>query len=231
LHSGNKENTENEENEMKNRKMWMAALAAGCLMAGVAWGQQYNQQNGSGIGIGLSGFYWHGEDLDDFDLDGFAGIRFMGEGKLGDYLAIQGRIGVAGASADDWGRDMNGRRYEWDYTYTIVPLEVGLMVRLPLGDSGLALYGGPGVGCYVSWHEYEYWEGRHHSEYDDSDVEADFGVWAAAGLRIPLGNGVGIDVQGEYHWLEAEVDWDDIAGDVDINLDGWGFSVGLTVEF
>ena len=210
---------------MKHRIALAALVAAGCLAAVAAWGQEER-----GIGIGVSGFYWHGEDLDDFDLDGFAGIRFTGEGKLCDYLAIQGRIGVGAASADDWGRDMNGRRYDWDYTYTIVPLELGLMLRLPLGDSGLLLYGGPGVGCYVSWHEYEYWEGHHHSEYDDSDVEADFGLWAAAGLRIPLGNGVGIDLQGEYHWLEADVDWDDIEGEKDINLDGWGFSAGLTVE-
>lgn len=208
---------------MKHRIALVALVAAGCLAA-AAWGQEDR-----GLGIGLSGFYWHGEDLGEFDLDGFAGLRFVGEGKIGDYLAIQGRVGVAGASTDDWGREENGRRYEWDYTYTIVPLEAGLMARFPLGDSGLVLYGGPGVGCYVSWHEYEYWEGRHHSEYDDSDVEADFGFWAAAGLRIPLGNGVGIDVQGEYHWLEADVEWDDVKAD--INLDGWGASVGLMVEF
>lgn len=200
-------------------------MAAGCL-AVAAWGQENR-----GIGLGVSGFYWHGEDLEDFDLDGFAGIRFTGEGKIGDYLAIQGRIGVGGASKDEDGRTDNGKRYDWDYTYTILPLEAGLMLRLPLGDTGMVLYGGPGVGCYVSWHEYEYWEGHHHSERDDSDVEADFGVWAAAGLRIPLGQRISIDVQGEYHWLEADVDWDGIADNVEIDLDGWGVSAGLMVEF
>ena len=217
---------------MKYRKSWMAVVAAGCLAGGVAWGRQYEpqgQQDGSGIAIGLSGFYWNAKDLDDFDLDGFAGIRFMGAWKIGEYLEIQGRVGVGGASVDGWERDWNGWRYDWDYTYAIVPLELGLMVRLPLvGDGGPVLYGGPGVGCYLSWQEVSYWRGHHHEEYDDSDLEADFGAWATVGLRFPLAPGFNLDVQGEYHWLEAEMEWDDWKADVD--LDGWGFGVGLTVE-
>lgn len=221
---------------MTAKRAWLAMVAAGCVAwGGAAQGQGMQTASGegtgggSGIGIGVNGFYWHGEDLEEFDLDGFAGIRVLVEGNLCEYLALQGRVGVGGATVDGWERDWHGYRYDWDYTYTIVPLELGLMLRVPLGGAGgPVLYGGPGVGCYVSWQEVSYWRGHHYEKYDDSDVEADFGAWATVGLRIPLVPGVNVDVQGEYHWLETEMEWEEWKADVD--LDGWGFGVGLTVE-
>lgn len=208
---------------MKKTKLLVCLLALTTIAAGAL-----AEHTGFSLGLGVQ--YWDAKDADLLDEDGLAGGGLILRYCPVEYAGIDLRVGGAGVwDGKKWRED--GVKYEADATFYCVPVEAGLILKIPLGDA-LTLYGGPGVGYYyydidVELHSRK---GHHyHSEYSEHiKLEDDFGWYAVAGLTINLAPNVAIFGEGRYTDSETKLKHSD-GGEFDAS--GFGAMAGLMFNF
>ena len=108
---------------------------------------------------------------------------------------------------------------------TIVPIEVGLFGQLPLAHDHVILYGGGGLGYYMS-PEFEDEFG------DDIDVEDAIGYYVVAGARLMFSGSAGVFIEAKQTTLEPdEIEFPDygVTVDLDGDLNGVMVNVGLAL--
>lgn len=185
-----------------------------------------------------------------FSIGGFYGVmdtEMLGEGA---YYGAQIEAGVEpisfilrGAIAEDFDDDYyeeigylkHGRkesdhhhRLEYDDPY-IVPIEAGILLRLPEGTIPLfSIYGGAGVGYYLI-PELEI--SAHHHRIDRTDSVDDlFGFWACAGIELDLAP---LHIFAEAKYVDAcddvDVGWDGYHVKQEIDLTGWTALIGARI--
>lgn len=103
-----------------------------------------------------------------------------------------------------------------DSGFEIVPLELSLYARLPIGPLGL--YGGVGAGYYIM-------------DSDAGSADDAVGLFPLAGLDLVFGEHLGIFVEGRWLYLETDLEKEVDIETVDLTLDGVGVSAGLTWRF
>lgn len=208
---------------MKKLKL-LACLLALAAVAGTALAGQ------SGVSLGLGVQYWDAKDADVLDEDGLLGGGAILRLRATDYIGVDFRAGAVGIwDSDTYRRD--GTKYETDAVFYCVPLEVGLVLMLPLNDV-LTIYGGPGVGYYYYDIDVETTtkHGHHsHSEWSRHiKMEDDFGWFAVAGLNIRLAPGFSIFGEVRYTETETSLKGNDAAK---IDCSGIGGQAGIMFGF
>jgi opacity protein-like surface antigen len=184
--------------------------------------------------LGLGAQYWMAKDIDGdngFDSDGMWGGNIIFRIRPIKYLGIDLR---AGASANWEGETywIDGRRYKEDETFSCVPLEVGLVLMMPLG-SVVTLYGGGGAGYYIYDYNEKSYSSRHghhyRKEYDeDTDLENDVGWYGLAGLSFQLCPH--LSIFGEARYTGTETKLKDFH-EVKLDCSGAAFQAGVIFDF
>lgn len=185
--------------------------------------------------LGVGGLYWAAKDIDgsnDFDSDGLWGGSIILRIRPIKYLGIDFRAGAA-FNWDGESYREDGRRYEDDETFTCVPLEIGVVAMLPLGNV-VTLYGGPGAGYYYYNYNYSSYSSRHghhyHKEYDeDIKLEDDFGWYAVLGATFQVCRHFSIFAEARY--TDTETEPKDFDVDEKIDCSGVGGQVGVIFDF
>ncbi len=177
-----------------------------------------------------------------FSIGGFGGVmdtELLGEGT---YYGGQIEAGVEpisfiirGGVADDFDEffyDKIGYKgpnhYDLD-EFCILPLEAGVLLRLPEGILPLiGIYGGGGVGYYYIPAIDIY---SHHHRISETDPVDDLvGYWACAGVELDLSP---VHVFAEAKYVDAcdevGVGWDDHHFTYEIDLTGWTCILGVRI--
>ena len=184
--------------------------------------------------LGIGGQYWHAKDIDrdnDFDTVGLWGGNIIFRIRPIRYLGFDFRAGAVGNWHGETHR-IDGRRYKDDESFTCVPLEVGLVAMLPLGDV-VTLYGGPGAGWYYYKFNYSGYSTRHghhyRKEYDEEiDLDDDFGWYAVLGATFKLCPH--FSLFGEARYVDTETKLKDYS-DIKIDCSGVGAQIGAMFDF
>ena len=212
-----------------NIRRLLACLLALATFAGAATALASDY---STFNLGLGGQYWVAKDVDDFDTDGLWGGNLIFRIRPIEYLGIDIRAGFSGNGECD-SYKVDGRRYESDTTFECVPLEIGLVAMLPVGDI-ITIYGGPGVGYYwynININKHSTRHGHHYREEYDKDIklEDDFGWYALAGLNFQLCPH--FSLFGEVRYTDTETRLKDVDESEKIDCSGIGFQVGMMFDF
>ena len=213
---------------MKTRKL-LACLLALVTVAGAATAMASDY---AVFNLGIGGQYWDAKDIDDFDTDGMWGGNIIFRIRPIEYLGIDIRGGFSGNSDGESYR-VDGRRYESDVTFECVPLEIGLVGMLPVGNV-VTIYGGPGVGYYwynLNLHEHSTRHGHHYrKEYnEDIDLEDDFGWYALAGVNFQICRH--FSLFGEVRYTDTDTKVEDVDNAEKIDCSGIGFQIGAMFDF
>ncbi len=154
-------------------------------------------------GLGIFGAYWDTDDADD---------AFGAGAKL--KLGTDPAYFVARGTYYD---DLIDDKGFGDLDLEAIPVDVGLEFGGELSDS-ISLYVGGGVSYYFL-------------KLDGvGDVDDEIGWYASAGLDIRLSERVSLFGEALWRGIEGTVeddDLDEITGDVDLDLSGFCFHVGL----
>ena len=185
--------------------------------------------------LGIGGMYWNAKDIDssnDFDSDGLWGGSIIFRIRPIKYLGIDFRAGGA-FNWDGESYKEDGRRYEEDETFTCVPLEIGVIGMLPLGNV-VTLYGGPGAGYYYYNFNYSKSSTRHghhyREEYDkDIDLEDDFGWYAVLGANFQICRH--FSLFGEARYTDTDTKVEDVKNAPKIDCSGVGVQIGAMFDF
>ncbi len=214
-----------------------SAKLIACLLALLAAAPAVRADDGYAVfNLGLGAQYWDAKDIDstwDFDSDGMWGGNIIIRIRPVKYLGIDLRGGgIVNWDGESY-KGSDGRRYHEDETFTCVPLEVGLVAMLPLGDV-VTLYGGPGAGYYYYNFNYSSHSSRHghhyHKEFDeDIKLKHDFGWYALGGLNIQLCPH--FSLFGEVRYTDTETEFKDIEDSPKIDCSGIGFQAGMMFDF
>ncbi len=160
-------------------------------------------------GLGIFGSYWDTKDADDE-------IGFGAKIKLD--LTPQMALEVRG-SYFEFDERIQGTRS----TLEIIPVEAGLMYRLPTGNTSSFYFGG-GAGYYLMDAEVRFADNNR----ENLDVDDEFGWFVAGGLEIPLAVNLGIFAEAKYTWLEMKR----VEGlETDVKLDGFGANAGVIFKW
>lgn len=210
---------------MKHMKFLASLLALATV-----WGSVSALAESPAFSLGVGAQYWFAKDADEIDEDGLSGGAVIARIRPSDYLAFDFRAGGVGIwKSDKWRYE--GQKYESDTTFYCIPLEVGLLLMLPLDDT-FTLYAGPGVGYYYYDVDIEVRtrEGRHtHKTYSERhDLEDDFGWYAVAGLNISLAPNISIFGEARYTDTETSVKHE---SDSKFDASGVGVMAGLMFDF
>lgn len=211
-------------------KLWRltACLMAMAITTGAASALADGSHPTFSLGMGVQ--YWDAKDADLLDEDGFAGANLIVRFQPSAYLGIDLRVGGSGVW-DGKTYYVDGRKYETDVTLSCCPVEVGLLLMLPLGDT-VTLYAGPGAGYYFydidietsSKHGHHY-----HSEWHRHiELEDDFGWYAVGGLKVKLGSSVSLF--GEVRYTDTETSLKDDDSEK-FDASGVGVQAGIMFDF
>ena len=152
----------------------------------------------SANGLGFFGSYWKLEDADDGGFGGGAKLQM----SFGDYVALELR--------GTYFPDLMGTEPK----LTAVPVEIGLIVLLPLSETVKPFFGG-GPGYYMF-------------DIEDGEVDDNLGWYALAGVQVGLGEHAAFFANGKYTSIEATVKGDDLGEVEDMDkITGFGGDVGL----
>lgn len=198
----------------------------------------------SATGLRLGFAYWDAGDVSDVIDDPLLGAEAAFAIPVSQYLDLELRFGCLGMSESESQR-IDNRYIDADYDMVVVPVEAGLALDIPLYDgSPLHVFGGGGIGWYFFQHELTIEEGQRHSRYYEEwswdENDSTFGAYAAAGVRLILGENVSLYGQAQYRWLFDEIDLvseaangKDIEDSAFLGLDpsGFCFSAGIAFNF
>lgn len=180
------------------------------------------------LGVGFQ--YWDAKAADKFDEDGMGGVNVIARLQPAEFYGIDFRFGASGV----WDSDtyhVDGQKYKTDATFTCYPVEAGLVLTLPLGDS-ITLYAGPGVGYY--YYDIDIEKSHKHGHHYHSDktkhikVDDDFGWYALGGLSVRLATHLSLFGEVRYTDTETCLKDDD---SVKFDCRGVGVQAGLMFDF
>ena len=210
---------------MKSWKLMACVLALAAASTAA-----FAQSSYSPFSLGVGAQYWDAKDVDKLDEDGFLGGNLIFRVRPAELLGIDLRVGSSGVWKGKSYRE-NGVKYETDTTFYCVPVELGLVLMLPVNDV-ITLYGGPGVGYYyyeidvetTSKHHHHY----HREWHDDYELEDDFGWYAVAGVNLQLAPHFSIFGEGRY--TDTETNLKHVKTDP-FDCSGWGVQAGVMIDF
>ena len=219
-------------------KKTLAFLLAGALALAVF------APAASATALRLGVAYWDAGDLCDVIDDPLLGAEVVIGADISQFLDLELRAGCLGMWESKH-KHFGDMREEYDYDLTVIPLEAGLALDVPLySGSPIHIFGGGGVGWYYFQHEFTiesgYRHSRYHEEWSWDDHDSSFGAYAIAGLRLQLARNVSLYGQAQYRWLFDKLDLvsDAAAGkDLDdsffyeLKASGIGFSAGVAFNF
>ena len=209
---------------MKSWKLMACALAfAAASTAAIA-------QTSSPFGLGIGVQYWDAKDVDTLDKDGLFGGNLIFRIRPVDYLGFDVRVGGSGVWEGKSYR-VDGVKYERDVTFYCVPVELGLVLMIPLADFA-TIYGGPGVGYYYYDIDIET-SSKHHHHYHSERTEHvklddDFGWYAVAGLQLHLSSNFALFGEARYTDTETSLRHSD---GPDFDCSGFGVQAGFMIDF
>lgn len=162
-------------------------------------------------------------DLDEFDKG------FNGEIAYGRYfnknIAAEIGLGYFHTDASESGTEY-GLHFDTEADVDVIPLTVALKAIAPIGRAELYALGG--LGIYFTKGEIK--ENMSGAEpYSVDDTDAAFGGFLGAGLSFNITDQVFIGVEGKYHFVEA--DWEFEGESVTNKLDGWTVTGNLGFRF
>jgi outer membrane protein W len=166
------------------------------------------------------------DDLEEFD-EGFNGEIAWGH-YFNQNLAVELGLGYFHTESSE-----SGYVYYYGTRYAsatadidVMPLTVALKAIAPIGQAELYALGG--IGMYFASGEIDGTiAGVGSASASDDDVA--FGGFLGAGVNFNLTNQVFIGVEGKYHWVEANWEYEGL--EVDAELDGWTFTGNLGFRF
>ena len=148
--------------------------------------------------------YWNVEDLDEFDVSGALGGGVVGQFRLHDLFALELRLsGFAAGDSEDVYVEGEGW-YDYETTIVSMPMEVGFVAFLPLGES-FRFYGGGGAGFYLFDGQFRVDQGPQSTLYD-IEIDDEGGFYAVLGARAQLARNVALFVEGKYTWVETSLE-------------------------
>jgi opacity protein-like surface antigen len=212
---------------MKHAKLPVCLLALAALVL-PALAQEANPAPAFSLGMGLQ--YWHADDMDILDKDAMGGANLIARYRPMPYLGIDFRLGCSGVWDGDKYR-VDGKRYETDVVFLCVPVELGLLGMLPVGDT-VTLYAGPGVGWY--WYDIDIkTTTKHHHHYHTEwnkhvKLEDDIGWYAVAGADFRLLPWLSLFAEARYTGTETNVKHEKSA---EIDCSGFGGQIGILFNF
>lgn len=185
------------------------------------------------LGAGLS--YWHIEDLATFDVEGALGGSVVGQFQLHELLTLELRLsGFAAGDSDDIYVEGEGW-FENEITIVAMPMEIGLVAFLPLGDT-FRLYGGGGAGFYVFDGQFRTEQGPRETTYD-IEMDDEGGFYVVLGAKAQLVRNVALFAEAKYTWVETSLEQSDefLAGigieGIESELDFSGLALGAGMLF
>lgn len=120
----------------------------------------------------------------------------------------------------------DSRRVKTDTEIEVNTLTVAINAIAPIDP--VELYALGGVGIYYAYGERKVDVSRVGLDSaDDSDIT--FGGFLGAGLNFNITYELFLGVEGKYHWVEA--DWEFEGEDVSADLDGWRITGNLGFRF
>jgi len=173
----------------------------------------------AGSGLGVFATMWDAEDADDPGVGG--GIKFKMEMMPNINLELRASYLQDFFDSDSGSSDL-----------IMVPLEVDVVIDLPLVPDLLTLYGGGGAGFYIV-PEYESDIAIPGSDEPDIDPDDELGFFAVGGAELQLNEQLSLFGEIKYNVLEiegteiddVEIDFGDF--DEDIDMGGIAYNVGL----
>ena len=175
--------------------------------------------------------YWDIQAMDDLDINGVFGGGAIGQYRINPYLALEMRLsGFLGGHNENVYIEGAGW-YENDLTISAVPMEVGLMGFLPLGET-FSLYGGPGIGYYIFDGEFTSTQGPVEITQDIS-LDDEVGWYVVLGGKAQLAWNMALFANAKYTWVESSAGQTigvfEIQKDVDFS--GLALEAGLIFTF
>lgn len=170
----------------------MKKLAVACVSLALGSGAAF------AAGLGLFVSQWTPDEGDD-TIGGGAKLEFGG-----DTAALE----------------IRGSYFETDEdagpTVTLIPADIGLVLRLPIGDSPLSLHAMGGATWYFL-------------DSDDVDLDDEAGWYAGGGLQISISEDVALFAEAQYRSLEytAEGDDPDELEENDVDFSAMTYNAGL----
>lgn len=121
--------------------------------------------------------------------------------------------------ADVVAMEIRGSYFDED-DVTVIPLDVGLVLNLPLGEGPLGLYAMGGASWYFL-------------DADGFDLDDEAGWYAGGGLKLAISEGLSVFGEAQYRSLEytAEGDSLDDLEKRDVDFSALTYNVGLLFEF
>lgn len=174
---------------MSVRSSFILILAVTLTFVSGAWAR------GSGVELGVFGSYL---DADDYGDGVGGGVKL--ELQPADWLAVDARGSYIAFDNPD---------------IDIYPLELALLLNIPLADERIVPYVGVGAGYYFL-------------DADRFDLDDEFGYFPLVGLEIGAYN---LSFLIEARWLFLESDVDRLVGEDELTLDGIGINAGLLFRF
>lgn len=214
---------------MKHSKL-LACLLALATVAGAASALADDHPVFS---IGLGGQYWMAKDAKDIlDEDGLWGGNIILRFQPAPYIGIDLRGGGSGAWDTDSWHGPDGRKYDETATFMCCPVELGLVLILPIADS-FSIYGGGGGGYYYYDIDIRESSHRHGHSYrtewhDHIKLEDDWGWYALGGAKINLAPHFALF--GEARYTDTETKLKEYK-EFKIDCSGVAFQVGFMFDF
>ena len=181
------------------------------------------------VNLGAYFSYWDIDTLDDFDVSGFVGGGIVGQFQFNPYLVAEARLSgfLAGDTQDVF---VPGQGWiENELTLSALPLEIGLLGNLPIGDT-FSIYGGPGVGFYFFDGEYTTTQGPVEIT-RDINLDDESGFYVVLGGRARLARNFQLFAEAKYTWVESTIKESVGVFELDHNLDLDGLALNAGAMF
>ena len=206
---------------MKKSATLRAVFVAAALAFGLA------EAASAHFGIGAAMDAWFTPDCEP--LRGFINYGSLRlEADFFPYAGLDARLSCFSGS----GRESAGHGWKGcDFDLDILALEAGPFLKLPLDP--IALYGGGGVGAYLSDGSLTVREdGLKHSL--DFGFGGEIGAYAFGGIQVFLTDNFLLFAEARYTWLNAEMETEWWNGGKFIDCEsgsfsGPGFALGLMI--
>lgn len=210
----------------KDGTTWRAACIAAALAFALAAAASAE------VGIGLSTGAWFTPDFKPSN-GFFDWWTLRMEAEISPVASLEARTSGFQTSGD-WKEESSEHGWRGgDFELNILALGIGPVLKLPLDP--LSLYGGGGIGVYLSSGSLDVWEGgRKHGV--DLDFGAEIGAYAFGGIQFFLSDNAAIFGEVRYTWLDAEMEteWWNGGKFLDgksVAFDGVGFDLGVMMWF
>lgn len=208
---------------MKKSATWRAVFVVVALAFGLA------EAASAHFGIGVATGGWLTPDCEP--LKGFFDYGTLRlEADFFPYAGLEARVSCfSGRGRESAGHGWKGCDFDLD----ILALEAGPFLKLPLDP--IALYGGGGVGAYLSDGSLEVREGGlKHSL--DFGFGSDIGAYAFGGVQFFVTDNASIFAEARYTWLDVEMDteWWNGGKFIDgesVSFSGFGSFLGVMIWF